>query len=119
RGAKGLEPARWSDALDAAARHIREGLDRSGPGGLAVLGGARLTNESVYAWVKLAKGVIGTDHVDAQLADGLPADAVLGLPRATINDACRPGGTVILLAPDPKETLGALYLRLRHAVVAD
>ncbi len=78
-----------------------------------------MTNEAQYAWAKLAKGVIGTDHVDAQLGDGLPAEVVLGLPRATIDDACRPGGTIILCGPDPKEDLGTLYLRLRHAVVED
>jgi NADH-quinone oxidoreductase subunit G len=44
---------------------------------------------------------------------------VLGLPRATIDDACRPGGVVVLLGPDPKEELGVLYLRLRHAVIND
>ncbi len=56
-----------------------------------MIGGARLTNEDAYAWAKLVKGVIGSDHVDAQLGDGFPADAVLGLPRATIDDACTPG----------------------------
>ena len=89
------------------------------PTRVGVIGGARLTNESQYAWAKLAKGVIGTDNVDAQLGDGLPAELVLGLPRATIADACRPGGTIILVGPDPKEDLGALFLRLRHAVVND
>jgi NADH-quinone oxidoreductase subunit G len=114
-----LAEARWSDALAAAASAIRSGLDRSGPSGVAVLGGARLTNESAYAWAKLAKGVIGTDNVDAQLGDGLPAEAVLGLPRATIDDVCAKGGTVLLLAPDLKEELPVLFLRLRHAVVRD
>ena len=93
---------------------------RSAPAAaVAVLGGARLTNESAYAWAKLAKGVIGTDHVDRQMGDGLPADVVLGLPRATIDEVCRPGGTVILLGPDVKEELPVLFLRLRHAVVND
>jgi NADH-quinone oxidoreductase subunit G len=89
------------------------------PNRVAVLGGARMTNEAQYAWAKLMKGVVGTDHVDAQLSDGLPPEVVLGLPRATIDDACRAGGTIILVGPDPKEELGALYLRLRHAVVED
>ena len=113
------EVARWSDALAEAARLLRDGLDRSGPGGVAVLGGARLTNESAYAWTKLAKGIIGTDHVDAQLGDGLPADVVLGLPRATIDQVCAAGGTILYLGPDPKEELPVLFLRLRHAVVSD
>ena len=65
-------------------------VDRRGPASIAVLGGARLTNEAAYAWAKLAKGVIGTDNVDAQLGDGLPAEVVLGLPRATIDERVRP-----------------------------
>ncbi|MGY6502674.1 MAG: NADH-quinone oxidoreductase subunit NuoG [Acidimicrobiales bacterium] len=112
-----LEPASWSDALTAAADALRAGIDS--PGSVAVLGGARLTNEDAYAWAKFAKGGLGTDHVDAQLGDGLPAEVVLGLPRATIDSTCAKGGTVILLGPDPKEVLPVLYLRLRHAIVND
>ena len=105
----------WAAALGA----VTDALTDVDPSRVGVIGGARLTNESQYAWTKLAKGVIGTDNVDAQLGDGLPAELVLGLDRATINDACEPGGTVILVGPDPKEDLGALFLRLRHAVVND
>jgi NADH-quinone oxidoreductase subunit G len=114
-----LKPATWNDGLRRATVAIREGLERSGPSGLAVIGGARLTNEDAYAWVKLTKGLIGSDNVDAQLGDGLPAEAVLGLPGATIDDACRPGGAVLLLGPDVKEELPVLFLRLRHAVLND
>jgi NADH-quinone oxidoreductase subunit G len=114
-----LAPSTWAEALRTASAALKEGLDRSGPGGVAVIGGARLTNESAYAWAKLAKGVIGTDNVDAQLGDGLPAEVVLGLPRATIDDACAKRGTVLLLGPDPKEELPVLFLRLRHAIVED
>jgi NADH-quinone oxidoreductase subunit G len=110
-----LEPAGWAGALGTVVEALRD----ADPQRVAVLGGARLTNEAQYAWAKLMKGVVGTDHVDAQLGDGLPPELVLGLPRATIDDACRPGGTVILVGPDPKEELGALFLRLRHAVVED
>jgi NADH-quinone oxidoreductase subunit G len=114
-----LRSATWNDAVRRAAASIKEGLERSGPGGFAVLGGARLTNEDAYAWVKLAKGIIGSDNVDAQLGDGLPTETVLGLTPATIDDACRPGGVVLLLGPDPKEELPVLFLRLRHAVLND
>ena len=110
-----LVRATWAQALRAAA----EAISAAGPDKLAVLGGARLTNESAYAWAKLIKGVIGTDNVDCQLGDGLPAELLFSLPRATIDEACGKGGVVVLLGPDPKEELGALYLRLRHAVVED
>ena len=52
----------------------------AGAESVAVIGGARLTNEGAYAWAKLAKGVLGTDSVDAQMGDGLPAELTLGLP---------------------------------------
>jgi NADH-quinone oxidoreductase subunit G len=110
-----LAPVAWGPALSKAADALR-GAD---PSRVAVLGGAHLTNEDAFAWAKLAKGVIGTDNVDAQLGDGLPAEVVLGLPRATIDQACAPGGTVLLLAADVKEELPVLFLRLRHAVVND
>jgi NADH-quinone oxidoreductase subunit G len=106
----------WGEALDAAATAIREAKDRFGPSAVAVLGGARLANEDAYAWAKLAKGVIGTDNVDAQLGDGLPAELILGLPRATIDDACA-APALVLLAPDLKEELPVLYLRLRAAAI--
>jgi len=110
-----LVRATWAQALRAAA----EAITQAGPDKLGVLGGARLSNESAYAWAKLVKGVIGTDNVDCQLGDGLPAEFLFSLPRATIDDACTKGGVVVLLGPDPKEELGALYLRLRHAIVED
>ncbi|HEY4378463.1 MAG TPA: molybdopterin-dependent oxidoreductase, partial [Acidimicrobiales bacterium] len=109
-----LAPARWSAALRTAAAALGGEANR-----IAVLGGARLTNEAAYAWTRLAKGIIGTDHVDAQLGDGLPAHAVLGLPRATIAETCAPGATILYLGPDPKEELPVLFLRLRKAVHED
>ncbi|MBV8304143.1 MAG: NADH-quinone oxidoreductase subunit NuoG, partial [Acidimicrobiia bacterium] len=106
----------WGEALDRVSRELRNVVELHGPAAVAVLGGARLTNEDAYAWAKLAKGVIGTDSVDCQLGDGLPAELVLGLPRATIDEACA-ASTVVLLGADLKEDLPVLYLRLRQAAV--
>ncbi|HVM08084.1 MAG TPA: NADH-quinone oxidoreductase subunit NuoG [Acidimicrobiales bacterium] len=116
RRADQLEPSKWADALDAAAQGLSDAAKAYGPAAVAVIGGARLPNEDQYAWAKLAKGVLGTDNVDAQLGDGLPADVVLGLPKATIDDVCS-ASAVILLTGDIKEELPVLYLRLRGAVL--
>jgi NADH-quinone oxidoreductase subunit G len=118
RRGEGLAEATWGEALDAVARGLTDARSLHGPGGIGVIGGARLANEDAYAWARLAKGVLGTDNVDAQLGDGLPADVVLGLPRATIDEACS-APVVILLGPDLKEELPVLYLRLRAAAVDD
>ena len=117
RKAGELVPVSWGEALTAAADGIRGATKAGGPGAVAVIGGARLTNESAYAWAKLAKGIIGTDSVDAQLGDGLPAELVLGLPRATIDRACA-APVVITLAGDLREELPVLFLRLRAGVKA-
>ncbi len=112
-----LVPVSWSEALTAAAAGIAAAKASGGAGAVALIGGARLTNESAYAWAKLAKGIIGTDSVDAQLGDGLPAEVVLGLPRASIDEACA-APVLVTLAGDLREEVPVLFLRLREAVVS-
>jgi NADH-quinone oxidoreductase subunit G len=104
----------WPEALDAAAGVLRRARELHGASSIAVLGGARGTNEDAYAWARLAKDVLGTDNVDCQLGDGLPAEVVLGLPRATIA-ACDTAAAIVLLGPDLKEELPVLHLRVRRA----
>jgi len=111
-----LTEVRWHEALAATASALRDAKARDASS-IAVLGGSRFSNEDAYSWAKLAKAVLGTDSVDAQLADGLPAETVLGLPRATIDEACS-ARVVILLAPDLREELPVLFLRLRLAAIA-
>lgn len=117
-GAEGadLVEVSWPEALDAAAAELQRALELHGPGSIAILGGARGTNEDAYAWARFAKNVLGTDHVDAQLGDGLPADVLLGLPRAEISD-CDRAAAIVFLGPDVKEELPVLYLRVRRAVL--
>lgn len=107
-----LQEAGWSEALSVVVARL-EGAD---PERVGLIGGARLPNEDAYAWSKFARVVLGTDNVDAQLGDGLPPDLVAGLPRTTIDGACS-ASAVLLVAPDIKEELPVLYLRLRHAAV--
>jgi len=116
RKAGELVPVSWNEALAAAAGGLGAARAAGGPGAVAVLGGARCSNEGAYAWARLAKGVLGTDSVDAQLGDGLAAELVLSLPRATIDQACA-ARTVVLLTGDVREELPVLFLRLRQAVL--
>ncbi len=116
RSGEALSATSWPAALQAAADGLRKVVESTGPHAVGVLGGARLANEDAYAWARLAKGILSTDNVDCQMGDGLPAEVVLGLPRATIDDACA-APAVLLLAPDLKEELPILYLRLREAAV--
>ena len=103
-----FEATTWSHALDEIARVIRHAT----PGSVAILGGARGTNEDAFMWGQLADA-LGINMRDAQLGDGLPV-GIYGYSQATIDSTCA-GGTVILLAPDLKEELPVLHLRLRDA----
>ncbi|MGO9584399.1 MAG: NADH-quinone oxidoreductase subunit NuoG [Acidimicrobiales bacterium] len=109
-----LVPATWNEALGDVADALARALEGPGAGSVGVIGGARLANEDAYAWVRFAKGVIGTDNFDAQLGDGLPAELVASLPRATIEETVA-ASTVIILAGDLREELPVLHLRLRQA----
>ncbi len=115
RTSGGLVPTSWSAALGAVADLVRESIAAGGADSIAVVGGARGSNEDAFAWAQLAHDVIGTPNVYAQMGDGLPA-AVLGLDRATIDDVAS-ATTIVLLGPDLKEELPVLYLRIRDAAV--
>ncbi len=82
-----LVEASWAEALAWPRPGLAAAKAAGGGASLAVIGGARLPNEDAYVWAKVARLALGTDNVDAQLGDGLPAATVLGLPRATIDQA--------------------------------
>jgi NADH-quinone oxidoreductase subunit G len=104
----------WPEALDAAAEGLKRALDLNGPNGVALLGGARGTNEDAYVWARFTKGVLGTDNVDAQLGDGLPAEVALGLPDAVISDLDH-AAAIVVMGLDLKEEVPVLYLRVKRA----
>ena len=114
RTADGLATTGWNAALAATVQLIADAKAAAGASSIGVIGGARGTNEDAFAWARLAHEVIGTPNVSAQLGDGLPV-GVLAMPRATIADVAS-AATIVLLAPDLKEELPVLYLRVRDAV---
>jgi NADH-quinone oxidoreductase subunit G len=113
---RALREVSWPDALDAAASYIRAAREKRGAASIGLIGGARGTNEDAYVWAMLMKGVVRSDNVDAQVGDGLPADMILGMPRAEISDLER-ASAIVLLAGDLEESVPVLALRLRRAVL--
>ena len=103
----------WAEALSAAATVLHGDGDT-----LGVIGGAALTNEGAFAWERFARGVLRTENIDAQYGDGLDAELVQALPKATIDEAAR-ACTVVTLTGDLREELPILFLRLRESAVRD
>ncbi len=105
----------WASALSLIGSKIVDAKASGDPSRIGIMLGSRLTNEDIYAWVKLAKGVIGTDSVDSQLGDGLRGEVIAALPRATVNEAVS-AKAVLAFTGDIKEEIPVLFLRLREAI---
>ncbi|MDE3145962.1 MAG: NADH-quinone oxidoreductase subunit NuoG [Acidobacteriota bacterium] len=107
-----LTPVSWGEALDEAARLLREAGDAHAVG---AIGGASLTNEGAFAWERFLRGVVGTQNIDAQFGDGLDPVLLQTLPLATIDEAVA-APVVLTLSGDLREELPVLFLRLREAI---
>ena len=109
-----LVSATWGEALARAASILQDAS--STPNGVGAIGGAALTNEGAFAWERFVRGVLGSDHLDAQYGDGLDGALLQALPRATIDDAAS-ARVVVTLCGDLREELPVLFLRLRENFV--
>ncbi|MFQ5966844.1 MAG: NADH-quinone oxidoreductase subunit NuoG [Acidimicrobiia bacterium] len=115
-GDGGFSETTWSDALGLVASRLSEIIASHGESAVAAIGGARGTNEDAYALAKFMRVAVRSNHVDAQLDDGLEPGFLAGVtPRAKIADL-DDAKTILLWGPDLKEEIGTLYLRVRHAV---
>lgn len=61
-----LAPATWDESVAWAAARLREIAAVHGPASVAFLGGEKLNAEEQYLFQKLARQVVGTNHVDAR-----------------------------------------------------
>ena len=110
-----LRETSWGQALDLVASKLGAIIDEFGPESVAALGGARGTNEDAYALSKFMRVAVGSNHLDAQLGDGLDPQFLVGLPERAQIDDLEKAKTILLWGPDLKETHPILYLRVRRA----
>ncbi len=115
RDGSGFRETGWGEALDLAAERLSVAIAEQGASTVAALGGARGTNEDAYVLSKFMRVAVGSNHLDAQLGDGLDARLLAGLAgRARIDDLDT-ARTILLWGPDLKETHPVLYMRVRRA----
>ena len=84
-GSGALVPTAWDAALDHVAQGLRETLERHGPQAIAFYLSGQLLTEDYYAANKLAKGFLGTAHVDTNSRLCM-ASSVAGHKRAFGSD---------------------------------
>ncbi len=104
----------WPDALALRPTRSDSQAIEHGPGSIAVLGGARGTNEDAYVWSLLARASSApTTSTRSSATGSRPSSCWVCLaPRSPT----RPGAArSCLLDPDLEEELPVLHLRLRRA----
>jgi formate dehydrogenase major subunit len=60
-----LRPATWDEALDRAARRLREAAARHGPGSFGMFSCSKTTNEMNFTAQKFARVVMGSNNIDS------------------------------------------------------
>ncbi|HTR97790.1 MAG TPA: NADH-quinone oxidoreductase subunit NuoG [Candidatus Acidoferrales bacterium] len=98
-----LQPASFDTAVAEAASRLRDIAGTHGPGSIAFLGGDKLNVEEQYLFQKLARAVLGTNHVDARtrLVAPLSGAAVLaatggGRPALTFDELLEASEVLVL-----------------------
>ncbi|WP_165217445.1 NADH-quinone oxidoreductase subunit G [Schaalia sp. ZJ1691] len=113
-----LVPTSWSDAL----HRVREGLEAA-QGAVGFLPGGRLTFEDAWAWSKFARTVVGSDSIDARSRSfseeerSFLASRVAGSGLGVTYGDLEKASQVLLVGLEPEDECGALFLRLRKAVL--
>ena len=109
-----LRPASWTEALEVAARGLRD--VRAG-----VLPGGRLTVEDAYAYAKFARVALATNDIDSRARPAgdeelaFLASSVAGRYLETTYDDLEKAPAVVLAGFEPEEESPIVFLRLRKA----
>ena len=116
-----LVTASWSEALDIAAKGIAKAAET---GEIGFLPGGRQAFEDAWAWSKFARVVGKTNNIDErwrrqsaeeeQFLGALVAGRGLGVTYEDVQKA----GNVLLVALEPEDEIGSLFLRLRKGLAA-
>ncbi|HTW45818.1 MAG TPA: molybdopterin-dependent oxidoreductase [Acidobacteriaceae bacterium] len=114
-----LAPVSWEEALDFAARGLREARDAKGGKAIGVIGSNRTTNEENYLLQKFARSVLGTNNIDHHRTADYAAFAAALKGHAGREASLRDFVTapaILLLGNDPTEQHPALAWQIRTNV---
>ena len=116
----------WNGAMAAAVNGLKAVIANDGPGAVAGLGSARITNEEQYLFQKLMRAAIGTNNIDSEARLGFAdAQAVLrerlGLDGASATiDAIDRATAILVIGCDLNaEATGMEYRVIKAATKND
>ncbi len=112
-----FKPVSWDEAIDFAAKKLREIRDTRGGSAIGVIGSNRTTNEESYLLQKFARSVLGTNNIDHHRTADYPAfaAALKGQPEASLRDFST-AKAILVLGGDPTEQHPGLAWQIRTSV---
>jgi formate dehydrogenase major subunit len=116
--------AGWDEAYALIASKLREIKGESGPGALAGLASARVTNEENYLFMKMVRAVFGTNNVDhcarlchASTVAGLATTLGSGAMTNSIHEISD-ADVIFVTGSNTTETHPVIGAKIRQAVAA-
>ncbi len=114
----------WQTALDVAARGLQKARDTYGGESLGVLASGKCLNEENYLLGKLARQVLGTNHIDcgshthyASLVDGLEDALGLTAMSNSFDDIANHARSLLVIGSNLTEQHPVLGARIRQAIL--
>lgn len=113
-----LVPTSWSDAIDRAAKGLADAKD------IGFLPGGRQAFEDAWAWSKFARVAANTNNIDGRWRrqsaeeEQFLASHVAGRGLSVTYEDVQKAGRVLLVAFEPEDECGSLFLRLRKGLRA-
>lgn len=120
RAESDLKPVSWYEALTFIGNRLRPMLAEGGGKSIAGLAGDRVSNEDLYLFQKLFRGVFGTNNLDhrvgwSQWNAGDELVRNFGAGVGTNVGALGKGTTLLVLGADPQNEQPVLRLRISRA----
>jgi NADH-quinone oxidoreductase subunit G len=104
----------WDEAIDFAAKKLREIRDTRGGSAIGVIGSNRTTNEESYLLQKFARTVLGTNNIDHHRTADYPAfaAAVAAKSEASLRDIAT-AKAILVIGGNPTEQHPGLAWQIR------
>ncbi len=114
-----LEPASWAEAFEFVVTRLKEIKQQYGPQAIGGIAGTHNTNEELYLFQKLLRGLLETGNIDHQHGafGTVPLTALPGLHTATIA-GLEKANVIVLIGADPSARQPIIELRIKKALKA-
>ncbi len=124
RRAGKLQPATWTEAIDAVGARLSEIKQQHGPKALGGLGGDRVPNEDLYLFQKLFRQVLRSNNLDHRVGwsaynHGADLVRMFGAGVGTNLGTLDKNVTALVVGADPEQEQPVLRLRLTRSARSD